>query len=156
MSIAPTRMIERSKRRHPAAEREACVVEVHENSPPTLFHSGETFPALFLSTGKCSVSVCCGRPGWCRVVVRHSIPTRGPWPGQRTRIHEYLDDFTPGAVEKLRPQTHPTKGGVIQGAHPPDSPGRVSVHDSKHEVRDTVKVRNADEDPVIRAEQPLT
>src|ERR1051325_7022475 len=42
MSIAPTRMIERSKRRHPAAEREACVVEVHENSPPTLFHSGET------------------------------------------------------------------------------------------------------------------
>ena len=43
MSIAPTRMIERSKRRHPAAEREACVVEVHEHSPPTLFHSGETF-----------------------------------------------------------------------------------------------------------------
>ena len=39
----PTRMIERSKRRQPAAEREACVVEVHENSPPTLFHSGESF-----------------------------------------------------------------------------------------------------------------
>ena len=36
-------MIERSKRRQPAAEREACVVEVHENSPPTLFHSGESF-----------------------------------------------------------------------------------------------------------------
>src|SRR3954465_3169004 len=43
MSIAPTRMIERTKRRRPAAEREACVVEVHENSPPTLFHAGETF-----------------------------------------------------------------------------------------------------------------
>ena len=28
MSIAPTRMIERAKRRQPAAEREACVVEV--------------------------------------------------------------------------------------------------------------------------------
>ena len=43
MSIAPTRMIERTKRRNPAAEREACVVEVHEHSPPTLFHSGEQF-----------------------------------------------------------------------------------------------------------------
>ena len=51
MSIAPTRMIERSKRRHPAAEREACVVEVHENSPPTLFHSGETFRLERLPVG---------------------------------------------------------------------------------------------------------
>ena len=51
MSIAPTRMIERSKRRHPAAEREACVVEVHEHSPPTLFHSGETFRLERLPVG---------------------------------------------------------------------------------------------------------
>jgi hypothetical protein len=51
MSIAPTRMIERSKRRHPAAEREACVVEVHENSPPTLFHSGESFRLERLPVG---------------------------------------------------------------------------------------------------------
>ena len=51
MSIAPTRMIERSKRRHPAADREACVVEVHENSPPTLFHSGETFRLERLPVG---------------------------------------------------------------------------------------------------------
>jgi hypothetical protein len=51
MSIAPTRMIERSNRRHPAAEREACVVEVHEHSPPTLFHSGETFRLERLPVG---------------------------------------------------------------------------------------------------------
>src|SRR5687767_8735614 len=51
VSIAPTRMIERSKRRHPAAEREACVVEVHEHSPPTLFHSGETFRLERLPVG---------------------------------------------------------------------------------------------------------
>src|SRR3954463_4764864 len=44
-------MIERSKRRHPAAEREACVVEVHEHSPPTLFHSGETFRLERLPVG---------------------------------------------------------------------------------------------------------
>ena len=51
MSIAPTRMIERTKRRHPAAEREACVVEVHEHSPPTLFHSGEPFRLERLPVG---------------------------------------------------------------------------------------------------------
>jgi hypothetical protein len=51
MSIAPTRMIERSKRRHPATEREACVVEVHENSPPTLFHAGESFRLERLPVG---------------------------------------------------------------------------------------------------------
>src|SRR3954465_2917184 len=51
MSIAPTRMIERTKRRRPAAEREACVVEVHENSPPTLFHAGETFRLERLPVG---------------------------------------------------------------------------------------------------------
>src|SRR4051795_9553299 len=51
VSIAPTRMIERTKRRQPAAEREACVVEVHENSPPTLFHSGETFRLERLPVG---------------------------------------------------------------------------------------------------------
>src|SRR6478752_2435003 len=51
MSIAPTRMIERTKRRHPAAEREACVVEVHEHSPPTLFHSGESFRLERLPVG---------------------------------------------------------------------------------------------------------
>ena len=44
-------MIERSKRRHPAAEREACVVEVHEHSPPTLFHSGESFRLERLPVG---------------------------------------------------------------------------------------------------------
>src|ERR671927_190080 len=36
MSIAPARMIERAHRRRAAAEREACVVEVHEASPPPL------------------------------------------------------------------------------------------------------------------------
>ena len=51
VSIAPTRMIERTKRRQPAAEREACVVEVHENSPPTLFHSGESFRLERLPVG---------------------------------------------------------------------------------------------------------
>src|SRR5215203_619186 len=51
MSIAPTRMIERTKRRNPAAEREACVVEVHEHSPPTLFHSGEQFRLERLPVG---------------------------------------------------------------------------------------------------------
>src|SRR3954449_1557347 len=56
MSIAPTRMIERSKRRQPAAEREACVVEVHENSPPTLFHSGESFRLDGLPVGSRIVS----------------------------------------------------------------------------------------------------
>ncbi len=50
MSIAPTRMIERA-RRHVAAEREACVVEVHEKSPPTLFHSGEQFRLERLPVG---------------------------------------------------------------------------------------------------------
>src|SRR3954465_13833336 len=40
MSIAPTRMIERTKRRRPAAEREACVVEVHDPPPPPLFPPG--------------------------------------------------------------------------------------------------------------------
>ena len=44
-------MIERTKRRQPAAEREACVVEVHENSPPTLFHSGESFRLERLPVG---------------------------------------------------------------------------------------------------------
>src|SRR6201999_1078904 len=43
-------MIERP-RRHVAAEREACVVEVHENSPPTLFHSGESFRLERLPVG---------------------------------------------------------------------------------------------------------
>ena len=51
MSIAPTRMIERAKRRSPAAEREACVVEVHEHSPPTLFHAGESFRLERLPVG---------------------------------------------------------------------------------------------------------
>jgi hypothetical protein len=50
MSIAPARMIERP-RRHVAAEREACVVEVHEHSPPTLFHSGESFRLERLPVG---------------------------------------------------------------------------------------------------------
>jgi lactate racemase len=51
VSLAPARMIERSRRRHPAAEREACVVEVHESSPPTLFHSGESFRLERLPVG---------------------------------------------------------------------------------------------------------
>src|SRR3954467_3134233 len=51
MSIAPTRMIERAKRRQPAAERAACVVEVHENPPPPLFHSGESFRLERLPVG---------------------------------------------------------------------------------------------------------
>src|ERR1700748_897937 len=50
MSIAPARMIERP-RRHISAEREACVVEVTENSPPTLFHSGEQFRLERLPVG---------------------------------------------------------------------------------------------------------
>ncbi len=50
MSIAPARMIERP-RRHVSAEREACVVEVTENSPPTLFHSGEQFRLERLPVG---------------------------------------------------------------------------------------------------------
>jgi hypothetical protein len=50
MSIAPARMIERP-RRHVAAEREACVVEVTEHSPPTLFHSGEQFRLERLPVG---------------------------------------------------------------------------------------------------------
>jgi hypothetical protein len=50
MSIAPARMIERP-RRHVAAEREACVVEVTESSPPTLFHSGEQFRLERLPVG---------------------------------------------------------------------------------------------------------
>src|SRR6185503_12455723 len=51
MSIAPARMIERAHRRRAAAEREACVVEVHEGSPPTLFHAGETFRLERLPVG---------------------------------------------------------------------------------------------------------
>jgi len=50
MSIAPARMIERP-RRHVAAEREACVVEVLEKSPPTLFHNGEGFRLERLPVG---------------------------------------------------------------------------------------------------------
>jgi hypothetical protein len=50
VSIAPARMIERP-RRHISAEREACVVEVTENSPPTLFHSGEQFRLERLPVG---------------------------------------------------------------------------------------------------------
>ncbi len=43
------------------------------------------------------------------------------------RPHEYLDDFTPEAVEKLHyEQTHPTESGVIQDNQSPDSPGRLS------------------------------
>src|ERR687893_2653401 len=38
-------------RRHPAAEREACVVEVHEHSPPTLFPSGGQFRLERLPVG---------------------------------------------------------------------------------------------------------
>ena len=51
MSIAPARMIERAHRRRAAAEREACVVEVHEGSPPTLFHAGESFRLERLPVG---------------------------------------------------------------------------------------------------------
>src|SRR4051794_504552 len=51
MSIAPARMIERAHRRRAAAEREACVVEVHEHSPPTLFHSGESLRLERLPVG---------------------------------------------------------------------------------------------------------
>ena len=52
MSIAPARarMIERPRRRV-AAEREACVVEVTEGSPPTLFHAGETLRLERLPVG---------------------------------------------------------------------------------------------------------
>jgi hypothetical protein len=50
VSIAPARMIERP-RRHVGAEREACVVEVGESSPPTLFHSGESFRLERLPVG---------------------------------------------------------------------------------------------------------
>src|SRR5436305_4122586 len=44
-------MIERAQRRRAAAEREACVVEVHEGSPPTLFHAGESFRLERLPVG---------------------------------------------------------------------------------------------------------
>src|SRR3954463_16041314 len=44
-------MIERAHRRRVAEEREACVVEVHEKSPPTLFHSGESFRLERLPVG---------------------------------------------------------------------------------------------------------
>jgi hypothetical protein len=52
VSIAPARarMIERPRRRV-AAEREACVVEVTEGSPPTLFHAGETLRLERLPVG---------------------------------------------------------------------------------------------------------
>ena len=50
MSIAPARMIERPRRRV-AADREACVVEVTEGSPPTLFHAGETLRLERLPVG---------------------------------------------------------------------------------------------------------
>jgi lactate racemase len=52
MSLAPTpaRMIERPRRRV-AAEREACVVEVTEGSPPTLFHAGESLRLERLPVG---------------------------------------------------------------------------------------------------------
>ena len=52
------RMLERSAptaadrpRRRPAAEREACVVEIAEKSPPTLFHAGESFRLERLPVG---------------------------------------------------------------------------------------------------------
>ena len=52
MTIAPaTRMIERPRRRRVADEREACVVEVTDRSPPTLFHAGETFRLERLPVG---------------------------------------------------------------------------------------------------------
>jgi len=43
------------------------------------------------------------------------------------RPHEYLDDFTPEAVEKLHydHRRTPTEGRVIQRKRSPDSPGRV-------------------------------
>ena len=57
MSIAPSPrrpdrvpMIERN-RRAPGAEREACIVEVTESSPPTLFHAGEQFRLERLPVG---------------------------------------------------------------------------------------------------------
>jgi hypothetical protein len=52
MTITPARarMIERPRRRV-AAEREACVVEVTEGSPPTLFHAGETLRLERLPVG---------------------------------------------------------------------------------------------------------
>ncbi|MGI8593609.1 MAG: lactate racemase domain-containing protein [Solirubrobacteraceae bacterium] len=43
-------MIERN-RRTPGAEREACVVEVTESSPPTLFHAGESLRLERLPVG---------------------------------------------------------------------------------------------------------
>jgi hypothetical protein len=51
MTIAPARMIERPRRRRIADEREACVVEVTDRSPPTLFHSGESFRLERLPVG---------------------------------------------------------------------------------------------------------
>ncbi len=57
MSIVPSTrrldrvpMIERH-RRAPGAEREACIVEVTESSPPTVFHAGETFRLERLPVG---------------------------------------------------------------------------------------------------------
>jgi lactate racemase len=52
VSVAPAhaRMIERPRRRV-AAEREACVVEVTEGSPPTLFHAGESLRLERLPVG---------------------------------------------------------------------------------------------------------
>src|SRR3954469_9170316 len=44
-------MIERAHRRRVAEEREAGVVEVHAKSPPTLFHSGESFRLERLPVG---------------------------------------------------------------------------------------------------------
>ena len=45
------------------------------------------------------------------------------------RPHEYLDDFTPEAVEKLHydHRRTPTKSGVIQHNQSPDSPGRLTL-----------------------------
>src|SRR5215217_7192642 len=42
---------ERTPRRRPAAEREACVVEVTGASPPKLFHAGESFRLERLPVG---------------------------------------------------------------------------------------------------------
>jgi len=57
VSIAPVprrapagRMLERI-RQSSASERDACVVEVHEGSPPTLFHAGETLRLERLPVG---------------------------------------------------------------------------------------------------------
>jgi hypothetical protein len=44
-------MPERTPRRRPAAEREACVVEVTGTSPPKLFHAGESFRLERLPVG---------------------------------------------------------------------------------------------------------